>query len=92
MGRFPYAASGKAIGMRETDGFVKIISDADAGDILGAHIVGAHASDLIHEAVVAIGLGASVEELAHTIHAHPTLGEAVMESAEAAYDRAIHIM
>ena len=56
------------------------------------HIVGAHASDLIHEAVVAIGLGASVEELAHTIHAHPTLGEAVMESAEAAYDRAIHIM
>lgn len=92
VGRFPYAASGKAIGMRETDGFVKIISDSDAGDILGVHIVGAHASDLIHEAVVAIGLGATVEELAHTIHAHPTLGEAVMESAEAAYDRAIHIM
>ncbi|MDE0297471.1 MAG: dihydrolipoyl dehydrogenase [Candidatus Poribacteria bacterium] len=92
VGRFPYAASGKAIGMRETDGFVKIVSDSEAGDILGAHIVGAHASDLIHEAVVAIGLGATVEELAHTIHAHPTLGEAVMESAEAAYDRAIHIM
>lgn len=92
VGRFPYAASGKAIGMRETDGFVKIVSDSDSGDILGVHIVGAHASDLIHEAVVAIGLGATVEELAHTIHAHPTLGEAVMESAEAAYDRAIHIM
>ena len=92
VGRFPYAASAKAIGMRETDGFVKIISDSEAGDILGVHIVGAHASDLIHEGVVAIGLGATVEELAHTIHAHPTLGEAVMESAEAAYDRAIHIM
>ena len=92
VGRFPYAASGKAIGMRETEGFVKVISDYESEDILGVHILGAHASDLIHEAVVAIRLGASVADLAHTIHAHPTLGEAVMESAEAAYDRAIHIM
>ena len=92
VGRFPYAASGKALGMRETDGFVKVISDEEYGDILGVHILGAHASDLIHEAAVAIRLGASVADLAHTIHAHPTLGEIVMESAEAAYDRAIHIM
>ena len=92
VGRFPYAASGKAIGMRETEGFVKVISDYESEDILGVHILGAHASDLIHEAAVAIRLGASVADLAHTIHAHPTLGEAVMESAEAAYDRAIHIM
>lgn len=91
VGRFPYAASGKALGMRETDGFVKVISDAEFGDILGVHILGAHASDLIHEAVVAIRMEASVADLAHTIHAHPTLAEAVMESAEAAYDRAIHI-
>lgn len=92
VGRFPYAASGKALGMRETDGFVKVISDSEYGDILGVHILGAHASDLIHEAAVAIRLGASVADLAHTIHAHPTLGEIVMESAEAAYDQAIHIM
>ena len=92
VGRFPYAASGKAIGMRETDGFVKVIADGEYGDILGVHILGAHASDLIHEAALAIRLGASVADLAHTIHAHPTLGEMVMESAEAAYDRAIHIM
>ena len=92
VGRFPYAANGKALGMRETDGFVKIIADQDSGDILGVHILGAHASDLIHEAALAIRLGASVADLAHTIHAHPTLAEALMESAEAAYDRAIHIM
>lgn len=92
VGRFPYAASGKALGMRETDGFVKVISDTELGDLLGVHILGAHASDLIHEAAVAIRLGASVADLAHTIHAHPTLAEAVMESAEAAYNRAIHIM
>ncbi len=92
VGRFPYAANGKALGMRETDGFVKIIADQDSGDILGVHILGAHASDLIHEAALAIRLGASVADLAHTIHAHPTLAEVLMESAEAAYDRAIHIM
>lgn len=92
IGRFPYAASGKALGMRESEGFVKIISDSESEDILGVHILGAHASDLIHEAVVAIRLGASVGDLAHTIHAHPTLAEAVMESAEAAYDRAIHML
>lgn len=92
VGRFPYAASGKALGMRETEGFVKVISESESGEILGVHILGAHASDLIHEAVVAIRLGASVADLAHTIHAHPTLAEAVMESAEAAYDRAIHML
>ena len=78
--------------MRETDGFVKVISDEEYGDILGVHILGAHASDLIHEAAVAIRLGASTADLAHTIHAHPTLGEIVMESAEAAYGQAIHIL
>ena len=90
IGRFSYGANGKALGLRETDGFVKTVSDADSGDILGVHIVGAQASTLIHEAAVAVRLGASAADIAHTIHAHPTLSEMVMESAEAAYDRAIH--
>ena len=90
IGHFPYAANGKALGLRETDGFVKTVSDADSGDILGVHIVGAQASTLIHEAAVGVRLGASAMDIAHTVHAHPTLSEIVMESAEAAYDRAIH--
>ena len=90
VGRFPYAANGKALGLRETDGFVKTVSDAESGDILGVHIVGAQASALIHEAAVGVRLGASAADIAHTVHAHPTLSEMVMESAEAAYDRAIH--
>ncbi len=90
IGRFPYGANGKALGLRETDGFVKTVSDVDSGDILGVHIVGAQASTLIHEAAVAVRLGASAADIAHTVHAHPTLSEIVMESAEAAYDRAIH--
>ena len=90
IGRFPYAANGKALGLRETDGFVKTVSDADSGDILGVHIVGAQASILIHEAAVAIRTGATAMDIAGTVHAHPTLAEIVMESAEAAYDRAIH--
>ena len=90
IGRFPYAANGKALGLGETDGFVKTVSDVESGDILGVHIVGAQASTLIHEAAVAVRLGASAEDIAHTVHAHPTLSEMVMESAEAAYGRAIH--
>lgn len=92
IGRFPYAASGMALGMGEADGFVKTVTDADSGDILGVHIVGVHASTLIHEAAVAIRLGASAMDIAHTVHAHPTLAEMVMESAEAAYDRAVHVL
>lgn len=89
-GRFPYAANGKALGLRETDGFVKIVADTDSGDILGVHIVGAHASTLIHEAAVAVRLGATARDLAHTVHAHPTLSEMLMESAEAVDGKAIH--
>ena len=90
-GRFPYGASGMALGMGEADGFVKTVTDAESGDILGVHIVGVHASTLIHEAAVAIRLGASAMDIAHTVHAHPTLSEMVMESAEAAYGRAVHV-
>ncbi len=92
VGKFPYAASGMALGMHESDGFVKTVTDADSGDILGVHIVGAHASTLIHEAAVAIRLGATAADIAHTVHAHPTLSEMLMESAEAAYARAIHVL
>ena len=92
VGKFPYAASGMALGMGEADGFVKTITDADSGDILGVHIVGVHASTLIHEAAVAIRLGANAKDVAHTVHAHPTLSEMVMESAEAAYGRAVHVL
>ena len=90
VGRFPYAANGKALGLRETDGFVKIVSDADSADILGVHIVGAHASTLIHEAAVAVRMGATASDIAHTVHAHPTLSEMIMESAEAVDGKAIH--
>ena len=92
VGRFPYGASGMALGMREADGFVKTVTDTDSSDILGVHIVGAHASTLIHEAAVAMRLGATAKDIAHTVHAHPTLSEMLMESAEAAYDRAIHVL
>lgn len=92
VGRFPYGASGMALGMGEADGFVKTITDVGSGDILGVHIVGAQASTLIHEAAVAIRLGASAMDIAHTVHAHPTLSEMVMESAEAAFDRAVHVI
>jgi len=91
-GRFPFMANGKALGMREADGFVKIVSDAETNDILGVHILGSNASELIHEASLAIKLGASVKDLAHAIHAHPTLSESVMEAAEVAYDKAIHLI
>jgi len=92
IGRFPFTASGKAVSMRETDGLVKIISDGETGDVLGVHILGPNASDLIHEAALAIRLGATAEDIAHTIHAHPTLSEAIMEASEAAYDKAIHLL
>ena len=91
VGRFPFMANGKAVGMRETEGFVKIVSDSETNDILGVHILGPHASELIHETALAIKLGATAVDLAHTIHAHPTLSEAIMEAAEATYGKAIHV-
>ena len=92
VGRFPFMANGKAVGMRETEGFVKIVSDSETNDILGVHILGPHASELIHETALAIKLGATAVDLAHTIHAHPTLSEAIMEAAEATYGKAIHVL
>jgi dihydrolipoamide dehydrogenase len=88
--RFPFAALGRAIAAGETDGFVRIISDAQSGVVLGVQIVGPEASDLISEASLAIEMGATVEDLALTIHPHPTLPEALMEASESAVGRPIH--
>ena len=90
-GSFPYRALGRAHGAGETDGFVKILADGKTDEILGVHILGAQASELIAEAVTAMVFRASSEDLARTIHAHPTLAEAMHEAALAVDGRAIHI-
>ena len=90
-GKFPFTAIGKAQAAGETDGFVKIIADYESDKILGAHIVGPHATDLIAEVTLAMKLGATVEQLIDTIHAHPTLAEAILEAAEAVHGKSIHI-
>ncbi len=92
VGKFPFAALGRALSLRETEGFVKVVADAATGRILGVHVVGPGASDLIGEAALAIETVTTVEDLALTIHPHPTLGEAVMEASAAALGRAIHVV
>ena len=89
-GKFPFAATGRAKAMEDTSGFVKVVADARSDQILGVHIIGPHASELITEAVVAIEFHASAEDLARTIHAHPTLSEAVHEAALSVDSRGIH--
>ena len=91
MGIFPYAANGRALSVAEPDGMVKLVSHAKTGTLLGCHIVGAEASNLIAEATLAIEMGANVADLALTVHAHPTLPETIMEAAEAALGHPIHI-
>src|SRR5438067_5437033 len=91
VGRFPFAASGRALTLGQSEGFVKVIADARSGKLLGAHIIGPRATDLIAEATLAIQNGLTLEQLDLTIHAHPTLPESLLESALAAQGRAIHI-
>ncbi len=90
IGKFPYAANGRALSQHAGDGFVKIIGDKESGLVLGAQIVGPEASNLIAEVALAIEAGIPLKEIAHTIHAHPSLGEIVMEAAEGALGEAIH--
>ncbi|MFM6929324.1 MAG: dihydrolipoyl dehydrogenase [Bdellovibrio sp.] len=92
IGKFPFGANGRAVSMMETDGFVKMIADKKTHVLLGVHIVGPEASNLISEAVLAIEMGARIEDLALSIHPHPTLGETMMEAAEATLGHAIHII
>jgi dihydrolipoamide dehydrogenase len=91
VGRFRYMGLGKAQGAGETTGLFKIIADARSGEILGVHIVGAHAADLVHEAALAMQLGAKASQVAEMIHAHPTLSEGIMEAAEDVDGMAIHL-
>ena len=91
VGRFPFSANGRARGTGETEGFVKIIRDKKYGEILGAHIVGSHASEIIHELTVARENEYTVEEVDLAIHAHPTMSEAIAEAALDSMGRVIHI-
>ncbi len=91
VGKFPFAALGRAIANHDTDGFVKVIVDAETSEVLGLEVVGNGAGDIIAEAALAIEMGALADDVGLTIHAHPTLPEAIMEAAKASQGEAIHI-
>jgi dihydrolipoamide dehydrogenase len=91
VGKFPFTANGRAKANQQTDGFVKIIADAKTDRVLGVHIIGTDAGNMIAEPAVAMEFGASSEDIARTCHAHPTLPEAVKEAAMAVEKRAIHM-
>ncbi len=91
VGKFPYTASGKASAAGQKDGFVKLVFDARYGELLGAHMIGGNVTEMIAEMVVARKLEITGQELIKTIHPHPTMSEAIMEAAAAAYDEVIHI-
>lgn len=90
-GHFQFRALGKAHAMGEISGFVKIVANAEDDRVLGGHIIGPHASDLIHEVSLAIKAGLKVKDIANTIHAHPTLAEGIMEASEDVHGEAIHV-
>ena len=90
-GSFPFAANGRAIALGHTDGFVKILADAQTDRVLGCAIIGPRAGDLIAEVAAAMAFGASSEDIARTCHAHPTLAEVVKEAALAVDGRAVNI-
>lgn len=90
VGRVPFSAIGKALILGESEGFVKIVSEAKYGEVLGVHIIGPQATELIAEACMGLRLETTVEEIARTIHAHPTLSEAMLEAAHSVYGEAIH--
>ncbi|MCA3626399.1 MAG: dihydrolipoyl dehydrogenase [Methylobacterium sp.] len=91
VGRFPFTANGRARANRATDGFVKVLADKATDRVLGVHIIGAGAGEMIHEAAVLMEFGGSSEDLARTCHAHPTMSEAVKEAAMAVEKRQIHL-
>jgi dihydrolipoamide dehydrogenase len=91
VGRFPFSANGKALAVGESEGLVKVIFDADSDELLGAHIIGAEATDLIAEVGIARTLETTHYEILKTVHAHPTLSEAVMEAVGNAFNEAIHL-
>ena len=90
-GKFPFAASGRAMSLNETEGWCKVVGDKKTDKLLGVHMIGPEVTELIAEATLALELGATVSDIAATIHAHPTLPEAVMEASEAVHNMAVHI-
>jgi len=92
VGKFPVNASGREPTTGESDGFVQVVADEESGFVLGAQIVGPEASELIAEFGLAVEMGATLEDVASTIHTHPTLAEASMEAAEHALGHAIHTL
>ena len=90
--KFPFAANGRALSLDSTDGFVKLVTRKEDGLVIGAQIAGASASDMISELGLAIEAGMTAEDIAMTIHAHPTLGEITMEAAEVAFGSPIHVL
>ncbi|MEE9249087.1 MAG: dihydrolipoyl dehydrogenase, partial [Dehalococcoidia bacterium] len=90
-GRFPFVASGKALGMGEGEGLVKIVAGAEYGEVLGVHMIGPEVTELLGEVSVALALDATVEDIGSAIHPHPTLSEALKEAALGVLDQAIHI-
>lgn len=92
VGKFPYAANGRALSIDSTEGFVKVVANKENGLLLGAQVIGSEASNLIAELGLAIEMGATLEDVALTIHAHPTLGEMAMEAAEVALGTPIHMV
>lgn len=92
VGKFPFAALGRAMTTGETDGFVKVVADKTTQEVLGVHIVGPEASNLVAEAALALEMGAFIDDLSLTVHAHPTLAEGLMEAAKAAVGEAIHAL
>jgi dihydrolipoamide dehydrogenase len=90
-GKFPFQPNGKALGLNETVGFVKIVAENKYNEVLGVHLVGPHVTELVAGPTGMIGLETTLEELAHTVHPHPTLSEVVMEAAHVALGQAIHI-
>jgi dihydrolipoamide dehydrogenase len=91
IGKFPFAALGRSLANNNSDGFVKLIGDAKTNDLLGMHVVGPDAGNMIAEGALAMEMGASIEDLALTIHTHPTYPEAIMEAADAYFGHAIHV-
>ena len=91
IGRFPFSASGKAMVIGEEDGFVRLVVDEETDQVIGAQIIGPHATELIAEAASFIKWGLTAEQISATIHAHPTLAESIMEAAENVHGKAIHV-
>ena len=92
MGKFPFAALGKAMAMGETEGFVKVVADKATKQVLGVHMVGPDVSTMIGEAALALEMAAFLEDLSLTVHPHPTLGESIMEAAKAALGESPHLV